>query len=44
MAGPDVSEPLAVVAITTFDTDEYVYGALQPGLGGSFSRMQGRSY
>jgi DNA-binding NarL/FixJ family response regulator len=28
LAGPDVVEPLAVVVITTFDLDEYVYGAL----------------
>lgn len=34
LAGPDVDEPLAVVAITTFDTDEYVYGALQAGARG----------
>lgn len=34
LAGPDVDDPLAVVAITTFDTDEYVYGALQAGARG----------
>jgi DNA-binding NarL/FixJ family response regulator len=31
IAGPDVAEPLKVVIITTFDLDEYVYGALQAG-------------
>lgn len=34
LAGPDVAEPLAVVVITTFDTDEYVYGALKAGAKG----------
>lgn len=31
IAGPDVGDPLKVVIITTFDLDEYVYGALQAG-------------
>lgn len=34
LAGRDVSDPMAVVVITTFDTDEYVYGALQAGARG----------
>lgn len=34
LAGPDVVEPLAVVVITTFDLDEYVYGALRAGAAG----------
>jgi DNA-binding NarL/FixJ family response regulator len=34
LAGPDVVEPLAVVVITTFDLDEYVYGALKAGARG----------
>ncbi len=34
LAGPDVPEPMAVVVITTFDLDEYVYGALQAGARG----------
>jgi DNA-binding NarL/FixJ family response regulator len=34
LAGPDVLEPLAVVVITTFDLDEYVYGALKAGARG----------
>jgi DNA-binding NarL/FixJ family response regulator len=31
LAGPGVPDPLRVVIVTTFDTDEYVYGALQAG-------------
>ncbi|HQR28145.1 MAG TPA: response regulator transcription factor [Nocardioides sp.] len=34
LAGPDVADPTAVVVITTFDLDEYVYGALQAGARG----------
>lgn len=34
LAGPDVTDPIAVVVITTFDTDEYVYGALKAGARG----------
>ena len=34
LAGPDVDDPLAVVVITTFDQDEYVYGALKAGARG----------
>jgi DNA-binding NarL/FixJ family response regulator len=34
VAGPGVAKPLAVVIITTFDLDEYVYGALQAGARG----------
>jgi DNA-binding NarL/FixJ family response regulator len=34
LAGPDVDDPLAVVVITTFDTDEYVTGALKAGARG----------
>ena len=34
LAGPDVAEPLAVVVVTTFDLDEYVYGALRAGARG----------
>ena len=34
IAGPDVDDPLAVVVITTFDLDEYVYGALKVGARG----------
>jgi DNA-binding NarL/FixJ family response regulator len=31
LAGPGVREPLRVVVVTTFDLDEYVYGALRGG-------------
>lgn len=34
LAGPDVQDPLAVVVITTFDTDENVHGALKAGARG----------
>jgi DNA-binding NarL/FixJ family response regulator len=34
LAGPAVAEPLAVVVITTFDLDEYVYAALRAGARG----------
>ena len=34
LAGPDVSEPIPVVVITTFDLDEYVYAALRAGARG----------
>jgi len=34
LAGPDVDDPLAVVVITTFDTDEHVTGALRAGAKG----------
>ena len=34
LAGPGVADPLAVVVITTFDMDEYVYGALKAGARG----------
>ena len=34
LAGPGVKDPVAVVVVTTFDLDEYVYGALQAGARG----------
>ncbi|MEO0660957.1 MAG: response regulator transcription factor [Planctomycetota bacterium] len=34
LAGPDVADPLAVVVITTFDLDEYVFAALKAGARG----------
>lgn len=34
LAGPDVPDPMAVVVVTTFDLDEYVYGALLAGAKG----------
>jgi len=34
LAGPAVDDPLAIVLITTFDLDEYVYAALRAGAKG----------
>jgi DNA-binding NarL/FixJ family response regulator len=34
VAGPTVEDPLAVVVVTTFDLDEYVYAALRAGARG----------
>jgi len=34
LAGPDIEEPMAIVIITTFDLDEYVFGALKAGARG----------
>lgn len=34
LAGPSVADPLAVVVVTTFDLDEYVYAALRAGARG----------
>ena len=34
LAGPDVTNPLPIVVITTFDLDEYVHGALKAGARG----------
>jgi DNA-binding NarL/FixJ family response regulator len=34
LAGPGVADPMAVVVVTTFDLDEYVYAALRAGARG----------
>ncbi len=34
LAGPGVEDPVDVLVLTTFDLDEYVYGALQAGAAG----------
>ena len=34
LAGPDVTDPMAVVVITTFDLDDYVHKALKAGARG----------
>ncbi|WP_414942494.1 response regulator [Amycolatopsis sp. cmx-11-51] len=31
LAGPGVTDPIRIVVVTTFDLDEYVYGALRGG-------------
>ncbi|MEU8347499.1 response regulator transcription factor [Spirillospora sp. NPDC048832] len=34
LAGPKATDPMRVVVVTTFDLDEYVYGALRGGAAG----------
>jgi DNA-binding NarL/FixJ family response regulator len=41
LAGPAVDDPLAVVVITTFDLDEYVYAALRAGARGFLLKESG---
>jgi DNA-binding NarL/FixJ family response regulator len=41
LAGPTVADPLAVVVITTFDLDEYVYAALRAGARGFLLKNAG---
>jgi DNA-binding NarL/FixJ family response regulator len=41
LAGPDVADPLRVVVVTTFDLDEYVYGALNAGACGFLLKDSG---
>ncbi|GAA2625840.1 response regulator [Paractinoplanes durhamensis] len=41
LAGPAVRDPLRVVIITTFDLDEYVYGALRAGAVGFILKDSG---
>ncbi|MFC6085643.1 response regulator [Sphaerisporangium aureirubrum] len=41
LAGPGVDNPLAVVVITTFDLDEYVYSALRAGARGFLLKNAG---
>ncbi|MFG3291894.1 response regulator transcription factor [Streptomyces sp. NPDC048179] len=41
LAGPDVPVPLRVVVVTTFDLDEYVYGALRGGACGFLLKDSG---
>jgi DNA-binding NarL/FixJ family response regulator len=41
LAGPTVDDPLAVVVITTFDLDEYVYAALRAGARGFLLKNAG---
>ncbi len=41
IAGPDVTDPLNVVIVTTFDLDDYVYGALKAGAAGFLLKTAG---
>lgn len=41
LAGPGVDDPLAVVVITTFDLDEYIYAALRAGARGFLLKNAG---
>ncbi|MFM9610189.1 DNA-binding response regulator [Streptomyces sp. V2] len=41
LAGPGVEDPLRVVVVTTFDLDEYVYGALRGGACGFLLKGSG---
>ncbi|CAM3316547.1 response regulator transcription factor [Kibdelosporangium persicum] len=43
LAGPAVGDPLAVVVITTFDLDDYVYAALRAGARGFLLKDSGRA-
>ncbi|MCL4131484.1 UNVERIFIED_CONTAM: hypothetical protein GTU68_016917 [Idotea baltica] len=42
LAGPEVSVPLPIVVITTFDLDEYVHGALKAGARGFLLKDAGQ--
>ncbi|MEU9787194.1 response regulator transcription factor [Streptomyces phaeochromogenes] len=41
LAGPDVADPMRIVVVTTFDLDEYVYGALNNGACGFLLKDSG---
>ncbi|NGO46807.1 response regulator [Streptomyces ureilyticus] len=41
LAGPEVPDPMRVVVVTTFDLDEYVYGALRGGACGFLLKDSG---
>ncbi|WLW50627.1 response regulator [Streptomyces sp. YU58] len=41
LAGPEVADPMRVVVVTTFDLDEYVYGALRRGACGFLLKDSG---
>ncbi|WP_307859655.1 response regulator transcription factor [Cellulomonas sp. zg-ZUI22] len=34
LCGPDVADPIPVLVLTTFDVDEYLFGALEAGASG----------
>ncbi|MDX2546890.1 response regulator [Streptomyces sp. WI04-05B] len=41
LAGPEAADPMRVVVVTTFDLDEYVYGALRGGACGFLLKDSG---
>jgi DNA-binding NarL/FixJ family response regulator len=41
LAGHDVDDPIAIVLVTTFDLDEYVYGGLKAGARGFLLKDSG---
>jgi DNA-binding NarL/FixJ family response regulator len=41
LAGPQVSDPLRIVVVTSFDLDEYVYAALRNGASGFLLKRSG---
>lgn len=41
LAGPSLADPMRVVVVTTFDLDEYVYGALRGGACGFLLKDSG---
>ncbi|GII91634.1 response regulator [Sinosporangium siamense] len=41
LAGPEAEQPMRVVIVTTFDLDEYVYGALRSGACGFLLKDSG---
>jgi DNA-binding NarL/FixJ family response regulator len=42
LAGPEVTDPMAIVIITTFDLDEYVHAALKAGARGFLLKDAGQ--
>lgn len=42
LAGPEIDDPMAVVVITTFDTDDYIHSALQAGARGFLLKDSGK--
>jgi DNA-binding NarL/FixJ family response regulator len=41
LAGPEADDPIRVIVVTTFDLDEYVYGALRNGACGFLVKRAG---